>query len=377
MRKIAFADDGETKLSTCQILTTARKNAATNSRDYVYGLLGIFSPTLAANIKVDYKASVKDVYTAFAKTVIQVEKSLEILGQCDVFGSPTWTPRMDVNSPWYRHIHSEQEPPYNANAGRKAECHFEKWADDHGSFIDLLHTSGVLLDHLDGLSSANLETDFRNENKLYQGGYADQVIQSRGNKNAYTSEGSLREALWRVVGGNREMGGAIPAPETFSILLSAEVLQDDFPSTSQVHSNTWSRWVTKNATLRIAGRTFMEYFAYNGLADMEQDERARYEKHAKSAIGRFEQASWSRRISVTRNGYLCLVPWYAQQNDFVAILPGCSFPVVLRQEDMQHSKNARKIFKVISPCYVHGVMDGEVWADVDAGRKNLDDISLI
>lgn len=377
MRKNAFADDGEAKLSTYQILTTARKNSATNSRDYVYGLLGIFSPALATNIKVDYNASVRKVYTDFARTVIQVEKSLEILGQCDVFGSPTWTPRMDVNLPWYRHIHSEQEPPYNANAGRPAECHFENRIDDHGSFLHLLHTSGVLLDHLDGLSSANLETDFRNENKLYKGGYADQVIQSRSSKSAYASEESLREALWRVPGGNREEGGAIPAPETFSMLLSTEVLQDDCPSNSQLHSNSWSRWVFKNATLRIAGKEFLDYFASTGLADMEGDERAQYEKHARSAIGRFEEASWSRRISMTCNGYLCLVPWYAQQNDCVAIFPGCSFPVILRQEDMQYPANGRKIFKVISPCYVHGVMDGEVWADVDAGRKNLEEISLI
>lgn len=377
-RKIAFADDGEIRLSTYQILTTARKNSATNRRDYVYGLLGIFDSALSKNIKVDYTATVEEVYTSFALAVIQTEQSLEILGQCDLFGSPTWTPRMDVNSPWYRHIHSEEEPPYNANAGRKAAVRFElQPSSSQSGSVKTLHTCAVLLDRLDGLSSANLETDFRNENQMYQGGYADQITQTSSSNNAYGSEDGMREGMWRVASGNREVRGAIPAPNAYSMLLSTEVLQEDFAPIAHPQPHAWKRWVFKNSALKIAGKSLIEYFAPAGLSRMEEGKRAEYATQASNAVSRFEQACWSRRFSVTYNGYLCLVPWYAQKDDVVAIFPGCSFPVILRAENTPGVSYSENIFKVVSPCYLHGAMDGEIWADVDMGKKKLEDVLLI
>ena len=52
------------------MLDLSRKSFATDSRDKVYGLLGLMEPSLSARIKLDYEASLTKVYTDFAKAVI-------------------------------------------------------------------------------------------------------------------------------------------------------------------------------------------------------------------------------------------------------------------------------------------------------------------
>ncbi|KAK8099838.1 HET-domain-containing protein [Apiospora kogelbergensis] len=276
-RKFAFAGDGKTHMNTYQTLTTARKNSATNPRDFVYGLLGLVDKTISSQVKVDYQATVSDVYKDFAKIIIKTDQSLEILGQCDTFGSTSWVPRMNVNSPWYRHIHSEEEPPYNANAGKKAIFNFQlhPQGDPETPSLDLLHTKALIVDRLDGLSTANLESDFRDENKLYRGGYAEEIVPTSGSNanNAYSSDEALREALWRVAGGNRDVQGMIPAPDDFQLLLSAEILEGHYEFVEKGSPNSWANWVRKNHDMKIAGKTLVEYFRPAGLTNMSAAER--------------------------------------------------------------------------------------------------------
>ncbi|KAK8071379.1 hypothetical protein PG997_011582 [Apiospora hydei] len=353
-RKFAFASDGETSMNTYQTLTTARKDSATNHRDYVYGLLGLVDKSISSHAKVDYGATVGDVYKDFTKIIIDTEKSLEILGH-------------------------EEEPPYNANLGRKAICYFESLPQDSPEAppIDLLHTKALIVDLLDGLSTANLETDFRDENKLYKGGYAEESFptSSANANNAYMSDAALEEALWRVAGGNRDVRGIIPAPSHFKLLLSTELLEEHYDFVEKGSPNSWVNWVRRNADMKIAGKALLEHFRPAGLANMEVGEGESSIKNASSAIYRFEQACWSRRIAVTDKGYLALVPWYAQKGDSVVVLPGCSFPVLLRP--LEQKLLVGNTFRLISPCYLHGVMDGELWRDVDMGARKLEDVVLV
>ena len=52
------------------MLDLSRKSFATDSKDKVYGLLGLMEPSLSARIEPDYEASLTKVYTDFAKAVI-------------------------------------------------------------------------------------------------------------------------------------------------------------------------------------------------------------------------------------------------------------------------------------------------------------------
>jgi hypothetical protein len=357
IRKFAFQGVGVEKWNTYQVLSTARKNRATDPRDCVYGLLGLLDKSLVSKIKVDYEADINQVYTDFTKTVIDTENSLEILGQCDYFGLPTWVPRLNVNFPYYRHPHHEAEAPAAANGGTKAEARFEERPGGETGTLSLLHTTAVLFDRLN------------NENRLYKGGYADDTVPSTGVENAYGSLAALREALWRTLGGNRDVVGVIPAPADYSILLSTEVFENQYHFNPLVDNddstpNPFAEWARKNADLKIAGIRLADLFETAGLADLPEDERKQRIKAGTDASKRFINATWSRRVAVTEKGYLCYVPWHAERGDVVAVFPGCSFPVLLRPVPQIEGVD-EKLFKVVNPCYLHGVMEGEVFSSTD------------
>jgi hypothetical protein len=61
-----------------------------------------------------------------------------------------------------------------------------------------------------------------------------------------------------------------------------------------------------------------------------------------------------RRLGVTEKGWLCLLPKTAKPGDQLVILKGGRFPVVLRPRE-----DGKADF--VGECYVHGIMDGEVF----------------
>ncbi|KAI8631498.1 heterokaryon incompatibility protein-domain-containing protein [Xylariaceae sp. FL1651] len=71
-----------------------------------------------------------------------------------------------------------------------------------------------------------------------------------------------------------------------------------------------------------------------------------------------------RRTALLDNGFIGMVPEACILNSHdgssyeVYILAGASFPMVLRRLP---ERNGRVIFELIGECYVHGVMDGEVY----------------
>lgn len=60
-----------------------------------------------------------------------------------------------------------------------------------------------------------------------------------------------------------------------------------------------------------------------------------------------------RRLAITEQGYLGLVPAYSQVGDEVYLLGGVTVPFVLRQKDGIK-------FVLVGDSYIHGVMEGEV-----------------
>jgi hypothetical protein len=79
----------------------------------------------------------------------------------------------------------------------------------------------------------------------------------------------------------------------------------------------------------------------------------------------------ARRLMVTEEGHIGVVPCRARPGDVVAILYGCSIPLVLRKDASQDS------WLVIGEGYVHGYMNGEVAALVKRGKKATSRFRLI
>ncbi|CAM1510951.1 Fc.00g084640.m01.CDS01 [Cosmosporella sp. VM-42] len=63
-----------------------------------------------------------------------------------------------------------------------------------------------------------------------------------------------------------------------------------------------------------------------------------------------------RRFAILDGGYFAMVPPDAQLQDWVCVLEGASVPMVLRKV-----QGTALGYKFIGECYVHGIMDGELW----------------
>ncbi|KAH9234113.1 hypothetical protein K456DRAFT_1836497 [Colletotrichum gloeosporioides 23] len=73
----------------------------------------------------------------------------------------------------------------------------------------------------------------------------------------------------------------------------------------------------------------------------------------------------SRRFATTKE-YLGFVPYDAVVGDRIAILMGCSVPVVIR--DLS-GEEGDPVWQLIGECYVEGLMEGEYMEVVE--ERNL------
>ncbi|EUC42428.1 hypothetical protein COCMIDRAFT_8014 [Bipolaris oryzae ATCC 44560] len=78
----------------------------------------------------------------------------------------------------------------------------------------------------------------------------------------------------------------------------------------------------------------------------------------------------ARRLMVTERGYIGMAPCRARPGDVVAVLFGCSIPLVLRREA---SKDA---WHVVGEGFVYGYMNGEIADQVKNGKLSVQRLRL-
>jgi hypothetical protein len=74
---------------------------------------------------------------------------------------------------------------------------------------------------------------------------------------------------------------------------------------------------------------------------------------------------------VTNEGHVGVAPCRAREGDVVAILYGCSIPLVFRK------RGQREAWQVIGEAYVHGFMNGEIADLVRRGKKETHRFRLV
>jgi Heterokaryon incompatibility protein (HET) len=73
---------------------------------------------------------------------------------------------------------------------------------------------------------------------------------------------------------------------------------------------------------------------------------------------RVRSVVWNRSLFLTKSGRVGLGPSNVQVGDAIAILFGCSVPVVLRPTQRE-PKQAESHYRIVGQAYVHGIMNGE------------------
>jgi len=98
--------------------------------------------------------------------------------------------------------------------------------------------------------------------------------------------------------------------------------------------------------------------------------RARCVAARRCAVACAGYACTNRRLFTTQGGQigLGLGPQASQEGDVVCVLAGSRMPMVLRP--------AATGFRVVGPCYMHGIMQGEAAAMMAEGRIDQEQFVL-
>jgi hypothetical protein len=104
---------------------------------------------------------------------------------------------------------------------------------------------------------------------------------------------------------------------------------------------------------------------YNNLKNNGGFANLRYERAEKPSF-------WmtTSPLCVTKKGYIGITPLAAAPGDVIAVLGGV--PLVLRRVD--DSKTDLEAYRLVGPCYVHGIMNGEAFQE---DRSQLESIHLV
>jgi hypothetical protein len=82
---------------------------------------------------------------------------------------------------------------------------------------------------------------------------------------------------------------------------------------------------------------------------------------------------WCRRLATTKQGYIAVVPKVSRPGDVVAILPGCSCPLLLRS----NPRGMKNAYEIVAECYLQGLMDGEILGFLEQGLCRVEDVLIV
>lgn len=93
--------------------------------------------------------------------------------------------------------------------------------------------------------------------------------------------------------------------------------------------------------------------------------------HRLEFLARADETMEKRNSSIfsTRHGRIGTGPRNARTDDYVALVRGCRVPLILRQDG--------HYFKLVGPCYVSGLMQGEVYSGCEKDSSFFERVRIV
>ena len=133
--------------------------------------------------------------------------------------------------------------------------------------------------------------------------------------------------------------------------------------TVKAHFQAWKRQSRKHAYLRrIPSPVFEHALAFTIVLSLCCD-LIKYFLRLATGQAQFKSLGFTlrtgnRRLIRTEKGYIGLAGMMVRKGDVIVLCKGGKLPLVVRREN-------RDCFKLMSDCYVHGVMGGEAFREHD------------
>jgi hypothetical protein len=357
----------ETRLGSVDVvLDLSRKANVTDARDKVYGILGILPRELSDMITPNYEKSnsVDQVYYQFAHKMLQEYKRLDsILSWCcykpnDSLPSwiPDWTSRFSRNHvQWLKQTRASG------------------LLDGHWSISQQgrrLNTPGIILDHIQSSSSSQSENlPFRTQQPRLVVDMNDTKYSHRcGDLDQLSA--ALKRTLVMHHPGTRDRKNSIL--DIYWVDWDKNEAEESLKTMQKITQNlcweSFDSFRQTNANFFIFGHKFQDFFPKMQTSTTYEQIEDEFEKESVSNMLIAVLALIGRRLITTQGGYLGLAPEEVQENDAIAILYGCNFPVILRPHGDE--------YLLIGECYIDGIMNGEIIEAKERGGIQYEEVEI-
>ncbi|KAF9698563.1 hypothetical protein EKO04_003854 [Ascochyta lentis] len=393
------------------IMAYLGNHSATDSRDRIYSVLGLITEQDRELIgPAEYSTNTEQQFAKLVRSFWSTHSSLDIICFAHLFSRhaaasdpgpihavPTWTPdwrtTIDFASPVplmasqsasdhignFRPLRSTRwKAIYDAPGSqlrRKAEVSFSVNLKE-------LHCSGVLLDIVHGLGGLDTQ-ELRCQSFVCSesGHFLTQSEQDqRSAPRATMQPMDWLEAIARSLVVDRQdkyLCFQAPVHYITDFLFLCHACIDGNPV-----DWSFSTWFEHNRQLKIGNITLEDLINVvpseitsppPTLHRPPSHPMHRLNDKLDTFLSRFHDTvrKKARRLMVTEEGYIGMAPCRARPGDVVAILYGCSIPLVLRNDTTQDA------WQVVGEGYVYGCMNGEVAALVKRGKKTTQRIRLV
>ncbi|KAF1840325.1 uncharacterized protein K460DRAFT_297130 [Cucurbitaria berberidis CBS 394.84] len=309
-----------------KVLNLSREALASNEKDKVYGILGLLPDSISSQIIPDYSnnTSVQQAFTALTVAVIKTTGLEQIIygSRSSTLSWPSWI--SDLRLPFSRK-HVQYLRQCQASKDYSADYHF---LDEESPLNTRLCVKGIRIDLVDGIMASQSLGDqpiYPNRSSTrYNGDVSRLLAQTMVMNHPKTFQNPvLMKTPW-VVEGAGSMSGNVPS----------------------IYFLDFHRFRVINESFPINGKPFRDYFPIkrNILKG-----RSKISKHLTLAVVSLR----GRKLVTTDTGYICLVPDIVQEGDVLVLILGCNFPILLRLYG--------SVYRILGECYVHGLMNGEIF----------------
>jgi len=312
------------------LLSTTRSCHVTKPVDRLYGILGISSAADAPELQPDYTESMDQTLLRFYLYLLKNFSVYDLLRTAHISrwepGQPTWIPSFTKRHSEAMWDYASDENPSDCDAGR---CSFQPHAallnrSDINQFyaeikgVPFDKVSEVGKDHRTSAIFTNGISETESRNTVYK-----LIDEIHGMESAYYRTPQERiEAEWMtlIAGSNRA--------RDYDCDVVYEMMQSRVPLPLQPENGCpeWSQ--------------YWMILAFVGAAI--------------EAVGVLTTCQ-------TRAGRLARVPYGTQPGDVIAVFPDMQVPLVLRERP-----EGQIGYLVVGICYVHGIMNGEVFQNIDS-----------